>query len=94
MTATATARVPVLMTAKEKTQIARKAKEAGISMGEYLRRAAESFRPSEDDKALAAMIEQMLKATERADQAIEEALTFVDASNRRMAAMEARKKVA
>lgn len=91
---TATARVPVLMTAKEKAQIARKAKEAGISMGEYLRRAAESFRPSEDDKTLEAMIDQMLKATERADQAIEEALAFVEASNRRIVAMEAQRKVA
>ena len=91
---TATARVPVLMTAKEKTQIARKAKEAGISMGEYLRRAAESFRPSEDDKALEAMIDQMLKATERTDQAIEDALAFVEKSNRRIAVMEAQRKVA
>lgn len=91
---TATARVPVLMTAKEKAQIARKAKEAGISMGEYLRRAAESFRPSEDDKTLEAMIDQMLKATERADRAIEEALAFVEASNRRIVAMEAQRKVA
>ena len=90
----ATARVPVLMTAKEKAQIARKAKEAGVSMGEYLRRAAESFRPSEDDKALEAMIDQMLKATERADQAIEDALTFIDASNRRIAKMESERKVA
>jgi len=82
------------MTAKEKAHIARKAKEAGISMGEYLRRAAESFRPSEDDKALEAIIDQMLKATERADQAIDEALSFVDASIQRIAAMEARAKAA
>jgi phosphotransacetylase len=82
------------MTAKEKAQISRKAKEAGLSMGEYLRRAAESFRPSEDDQALEAMIDQMLKATERAGQSIEDALAFVEASNRRIAAMEARRKVA
>ena len=88
---TATARVPVLMTAKEKTQIARKAKEAGISMGEYLRRAAKSFRPSKNDKALEAMIGQMLKATERANQAISDALTFVEASNRRIAKMESQR---
>ncbi len=91
---TATARVPVLMTAKEKARISRKAKEAGLSMGEYLRRAAESFRPSEDDQALEAMIDQMLKATERAGQSIEDALAFVEASNRRIAAMEAQRKVA
>lgn len=91
---TATARVPILMTAKEKARIVKRAKEAGLSMGEYLRRAAESFRPSEDDKALEAMIDQMLKATKRAEQAIDEALAFVEASNRRIAAMEVKRKVA
>ncbi len=92
--ATATARVPVLMTAKEKAQIAKRAKDAGLSMGEYLRRAAGSFRPFEDDKAIEAMIDQMLKATERANHAIDEALAFVEASNQRMAVMEARRKAA
>ena len=85
---TATARVPVLMTNKEKAQITREAKKAGISVGEYLRRAAKSFRPSENDEALEAMIDQMLKATERADQAIEDALAFVESSNQRIAKME------
>ena len=84
----ATARVPVLMTTKEKAQIAKKAKQAGISMGEYLRRAAKSFSPSENDAALEAMIDQMLKATKRADQAIEDTLAFVAASNQRIAKME------
>lgn len=92
--ATATARVPVLMTIKEKAHIAKRAKDAGLSMGEYLRRAAGSFRPFEDDKALEAMINQMLKATERANQAINEALAFVKASNQRISVMEARRKAA
>jgi len=92
--ATATERVPVLMPAKEKAQIAKRAKEAGLSVGEYLRRAAKSFRPSEDDKALEAMIDQMLKATERANRAIDDALAFVEASNKRIAALEAQRKAA
>lgn len=91
---TATARIPVLVTTKEKTQIAKKAKNAGLSMGEYLRRAAQSFRPSDDDKALEGMIDQMLKATERAERAIEDALMFVEESNRRIAAMEETRKAA
>jgi hypothetical protein len=53
-----------------------------------MRRAAASFRPSEDDKALEAMIEQMLKATVRANHAIEDALKFVAESNKRIAEME------
>ncbi len=93
--ATATERIPVLMTAKEKAQVAKRARAAGLSMGEYLRRAAESFRPSdEDNKALEGMIGQMLKTTERANQAIDEALAFVEASNQRIASLEAQRKVA
>lgn len=92
--ATATERVPVLMTGKEKAEIARKARQAGLSMGEYLRRAGKSYRPSEDDKALEGMIDQMIKATERAEKAIDDALAFVEASNRRIAVMETKRKAA
>lgn len=86
--ATATERIPVLVTANEKRQIAAMAKESGLSMGEFLRRAAASFRPAEDDRLLNGMIEQMLKTTAQASSAIDDALAFVAASNRRIAAME------
>lgn len=92
--AAATQRVPVLMTTKEKAEIGRRAKEAGLSVGEYLRRAGKSYRPSGDDRALEAMIDQMLEATERADRAIDEALAYVEASNRRIAGMEAARETA
>ena len=91
--ATATARVPVLMTEAEKARIVEKAQQAGLSTGEYMRRAAQSYHPSEDDRILERMIEQMLKATERAEQAIGDALKFVAASEERIAAMEARRQV-
>ncbi len=91
--ATATARVPVLMTEAEKSRIVEKARRAGLSTGEYMRRAAQSFRLSEDDKIMEGMIDQMLKATERAERAIEDALEYVAASNERIAAMEARRGV-
>ena len=48
----ASERIPVLATAAEKGRIAKMPKAAGLSMGEFLRRAAASFRPSEDDKVL------------------------------------------
>lgn len=85
---TATQRIPVLVTSAEKSQIAKMAKDSGLSMGEFLRRAASSFRPSEDDKMLEGMIEQMNKTTAQASAAIDEALAYVDASNKRIAAME------
>ena len=49
---TATERIPVLVTTREKGQIAKMAKDAGLSMGELLRRAASSYRTSEQDKEL------------------------------------------
>ena len=86
--ATATERIPVLVTAKEKSQIALMAKNAGISMGELLRRAVSSYRPSEDDRVLEGMIDQMNKTTSQANTAIDKALAFVDASNKRIARLE------
>jgi hypothetical protein len=54
-----------------------------------MRRAAAGYRPSDDDKALEAMIDEMNKATQHAEQAIDGALAFVAASNNRIIAMEA-----
>lgn len=86
----ATERIPVLVTAGEKKRIAKKAKDAGLSMGELLRRAAVSYRPSEDDEALEAMIAQMLKSTQAANAAIDDALAYIAQSDKRIAAMEAK----
>lgn len=86
--ATATERIPVLVTSAEKDQIAKMAKAMGLSMGEFLRRAAASFRPSDEDKVLEGMIDQMNKTTAQASAAIDQALAFVEASNKRIDAME------
>ena len=85
---TATERIPVLVTATEKTSIARMAKDAGLSMGEFLRRAASAYRASEEDQVLEGMIDQMNKTTAEASAAIDAALALVEASNQRIAAME------
>jgi hypothetical protein len=87
--ATATERIPVLVTAQEKAIITKMAQDAHLSMGEFLRRAAASFRPSEDEQMLDGMIEQMVKTTAQASAAIDDALAFVEASNQRIAALEA-----
>ncbi len=87
---TANQRIPVLVTAAEKTRIAKRAKKNGLSVGEYMRRAAASYSPAEDENALIAMIDQMLKATDRAENAIDDAITFVESSNKRIAEMEAK----
>jgi hypothetical protein len=91
---TASERIPVLVTPAQKKQIALMAKAAGLSMGEFLRRAAASFHSSDDDQMLEGMIRQMAKTTARASAAIDEALSFVEASNKRIKALEAKRKVA
>lgn len=87
--ATATERVPVLMTATEKKRIARRAQKAGVSIGEYLRRAAQAFSPEEDEQALAGLLAQIERSTVAAGIAVDDALAYVDESNKRIAAMEA-----
>mgnify|MGYP000612107775 CR=1 FL=1 len=88
----ATARVPVLMTPAEKKRVVANAKKAGMTTGEYMRKAAEGYRPDNEEKELDAMIDQMNQATERASSAIDDALAFVAASNKRIAKMEANAK--
>jgi hypothetical protein len=86
--AAATERIPVLVTAAEKGRIAKLARAAGMSMGEYLRRAAAAFRPDDNDELLEGMIDQMNKTTAQANAAIDRALSYVEASNKRIATME------
>ena len=90
--AAATERVPVLMTPAEKKRVVSKANKAGLTTGEYMRRAAEGYRSADDDKALEAMINEMNKATRKAEKAIDDALAFVAASNKRIEEMEAKAK--
>ncbi|MBI3149421.1 MAG: hypothetical protein HYZ17_13000 [Betaproteobacteria bacterium] len=86
--AIATERIPVLVTATEKGRIAKMAKAAGLSMGEFLRRAAASFEPNDDDRILEGMIDQMNKTTVQANAAIDRALALVEESNQRIEKME------
>lgn len=86
----ATDRIPVLVTPPEKSRFATMARAAGLSMGEFFRRAANAYNPSEDDTLLEGMINQMNKTTVQASKTIDEALALVEASNKRIAAMEKR----
>lgn len=87
---TATERIPVLVSASEKSHIAKMAREAGLSMGEFLRRAAASYSPAETDAALEGMIAQVLKTTKAANRALDDALAHVEQSKQRMATLDAK----
>jgi hypothetical protein len=56
-------------------------------MGEFLRQAAQSFRSKADAEMPAELIDQLLKTSARASDAIDDAMEFVEASNKRMAAL-------
>jgi hypothetical protein len=86
--AAATERVPVLMTPAEKRRIARQAQKAGVSLGEYLRRAAAAFSPEQDDEAFEALLTQVERSTAATSAAIDDAIAYVEASNKRIAEME------
>mgnify|MGYP001618784598 CR=1 FL=1 len=85
---TATQRIMVLVTAVEKAKIAKMAKDANLSMGDFLRRAAASNGPLRDEAIIEGMIGQIIKTTKAANHALDDALAYVEKSNRRIAAME------
>jgi hypothetical protein len=88
----ATNRLPVLLSPKQKQRIAQRAKKANLTMGEYLRRAAEAYRPDEDEVGLDRLIDLAKTSAMQASQAIDAALAAVAASERRIQRMEARAK--
>ena len=84
-------RLSVLVTSSEKSQIKKRAKEAGLSLTEFIRVAAKDYVPAEETEEIMIlnfMIDEMNKATERAEKAIGETIQYVDASNRRISKLE------
>ena len=88
----ATERVPVLMTVAEKKRIVARAKKAGLTTAEFMRRAAEGYSPTKDEAALVTMIEEMNRVTANTEKAIDVVLKFVADSNKRIARLEAKAK--
>ncbi|MEW5709256.1 MAG: hypothetical protein AB1830_10190 [Pseudomonadota bacterium] len=62
-------------------------------MSKYVRRAAGSFRPSGDERVLEGLIEHTIQTTRRKNRAVDEALVFVEASNRRISSLEAQRRL-
>jgi hypothetical protein len=89
MAATATERIVVQATPKEKQAISAKAKRFGMSAGELMRRAAAAYTSPDADAELAALADAALAAANRMSASIDEVDTFIAASNQRIAAMEA-----
>lgn len=84
----ADARIVVQATRQEKRAIAAKARRLGLPMSELMRRGASAYEPTPADEELASLADAAKAAAERAGQAIDDALEFIDASNRRIASIE------
>ena len=87
--AAAVERIVVQVTAVEKKAIASKAKRMGLPISELMRRGASGHEAAASDADLEAMADAALGAAERAGAAVDDALAFVEASNLRIAALEA-----
>jgi hypothetical protein len=88
--ATAVQRIVVQVTIQDKKAIAAKAKRLDIPISELMRRGAFAYESSETDEELGALADAAKSAADRAGAAIDNALEFIEASNKRISAMESK----
>jgi hypothetical protein len=82
-------RIVVQATTEDKKAIVAKAKKLELPISELMRRGAFAYQSSETEEELSALADAAQGAAERAGAAIDDALAYIEASNRRIAAMEA-----
>lgn len=82
-------RIVVQATPKEKRAITAKAKKLGLPISELMRRGAAAYKSTEADEELGALADAAKAAADRAGASIDEALAFIAASEKRLAALEA-----
>lgn len=88
--AAAVQRIVVQATAQDKKAIVSKAKKLDIPVSELMRRGAFAYESNEADAELGALADAAKAAADRAGAAIEDALAFIEASNKRISSMEAK----
>ena len=82
-------RIVVQATAQEKRAIAAKAKRLGLPISELMRRGASAYESEQADEELGVLADAAKAASERAAASIDLAIAYVEASNKRIAALEA-----
>lgn len=90
MSTAAIERIVVQATPNEKKAISAKAKKLGLPVSELMRRGAASYNSEKEDEELGILADAAMAAANRASDSIDETLAYVDASNKRIAAMEAK----
>ena len=88
--AAAVQRIVVQATSQDKRAITAKAKKLDLPVSELMRRAAFAYQSSADDSELMALAVAAHSAADRASAAIDDALDFIEASNKRIATLEAK----
>jgi len=83
-------RIVVQTTPQEKKAIAAKARKLALSISELMRRGAFAYESKENDAELAALADAAKASAIRSGAAIEDALSFIEASNKRIASLEAK----
>jgi hypothetical protein len=83
-------RIVVQATVQDKKAIAAKAKRLELPISELMRRGAFAYQSAAGDEELNALADAARSAAECAGAAIDDALDFIAASNKRIAAMEAK----
>jgi len=86
----ATERIVVQATSQEKKVISAKAKKLGLAVSELMRRGATAYQSEDSDEELGAVADAALAAATRAAHAIDEVSAYAEASNSRIASMEAK----
>ena len=88
--AAAVQRIVVQTTTQDKKAIAAKAKKLEMPISELMRRGAFAYDAGDTDAQLGALADAARDAADRAGVAIDDALAFIDASNKRIEAMQAK----
>lgn len=83
-------RIVVQATAQDKKTIAAKARKLNLPVSELMRRGAFAYESGASDAELGALADAAKNAADSAGLAIDDALRFIDASNKRIAAMESK----
>lgn len=88
--AAAIERIVVQATPQDKAAIVAKAKRLDVPISELMRRGAFAYESGDTDAEMGTLADAAKGAADRAGAAIEDALAFIAASNRRISAMEAK----
>ena len=88
--AAAVERIVVQVTPQDKKAITAKAKKLDLPVSELMRRGAFAYESGENNDELGALADVAKRAADRAGGFIDDALAFIAASNKRIAAMEAK----